>query len=1032
MTSYFSKYQERFFFLYGKTSDEFCLLPKGLLNLEEVLHRHLLEIGYNRILFYNGKQKLYFYDYESKQLCRPENKKDPQKLPSKKKSKICAGPLGMRKIRKPHQKDINSQNNSKNQSLQTNESLCYGKANDLEMVGIMDHCMRDIKTKTALIFSDGLDFIFHTEREAIRQMGSNLNQWAKEFSSNQNICIFILPEISIEDIKESLSRAPQWLFLKTKMFNQDGLPGNQMIHIGYPQKDEVYNLIHHTRLKKNMAVDWLTFRESIQPISHKVATHNIQLKEISAQLKSLKSLDKKSLEKIARQTEKTPAMKRLASMKGLTSVAEKMEQFVLFQKEKMNNDQKESVSLDQPDTCKRVLPKLSKSKTSNNLHIILTGNPGTGKTMSAALIGEIFRDAGLLESGHLVKASKEDLVAGYVGQTALQTAQKISQAMGGVLFIDEAYRFSEEGDHGFGKEAIETIMEAMSNHMGEFSVIAAGYPEKMTSFLDTNPGLKRRFGPQNIIHIPDYSPENLRHIFEQQVKQNKRNMDHTLERLLPDFIINWHSARNPETFGNAGDVINLFEEMDSLRSVRVQKMEVEKNFVNTLTPDDIPKRLKDFFKPVKASSVEEVLGNLDHLTGLTNVKSKISQLTNQIIVDLEQKRRNLKTSPIYPGHYIFSGNPGTGKTTVARLMGQIFQLQGLLGRSEVLITGPGDFIDKYVGGTEEKTKKIFQKALNGVLFIDEAHQLAEGGEHSYGRIVVKELVPFMLTNRENLCVIVAGYPDQMDRFLDLDPGLKSRFTETITFDDFSSEELTTIFNNQIEQNNEITGPELQETIKELFQVWINEKNKDFGNARDVHKLIDKMRKLRAQRLTEQDLSQLSNEDMLTFLPCDIPEHQRQKIEKKQENLDDILLTLDDLIGLKRVKNMVRSIINHIKIEKLRGDKRAIAPGHYVFVGNPGTGKTTVARKMGKMLKSLGILNKGHLIEVGRADMVAGYQGQTAIKTTEVLNQSLDGVLFIDEAYQLVEGSRDSFGKEALETLVAFMENHRDRLCIIVA
>jgi len=262
-------------------------------------------------------------------------------------------------------------------------------------------------------------------------MGSNLNQWAKEFSTNQNICIFILPEISIEDIKESLSRTPQWLFLKTKILTQDGLPGKQMIPIGYPQNDEIEHLIHYARLKQGLPVDWRTFKESILPISRKVATLNIQLKELSAQLKTLTRLDKTSLETIAEQTQKTSAIKRLASMKGLQPVAEKMEQFVLSQKEKMTNDLKKEEPLQAINTCRRLLPKPVNSKSRNNFHIVLTGNPGTGKTMSASLIGEIFRDAGLLESGHMVKASKEDLVAGYVGQTALQTSQKISQAMGG-------------------------------------------------------------------------------------------------------------------------------------------------------------------------------------------------------------------------------------------------------------------------------------------------------------------------------------------------------------------------------------------------------------------------------------------------------------------------------------------------------------------------------------------------------------------------------------------------------------------------
>lgn len=133
-----------------------------------------------------------------------------------------------------------------------------------------------------------------------------------------------------------------------------------------------------------------------------------------------------------------------------------------------------------------------------------------------------------------------------------------------------------------------------------------------------------------------------------------------------------------------------------------------------------------------------------------------------------------------------------------------------------------------------------------------------------------------------------------------------------------------------------------------------------------------------------------------------------------------------------MKETIRTLVNRLKIQKLRGDKSQLVPGHYLFVGNPGTGKTTVARLMGNIFKALGILKKGHLIEIGRADLVGQYQGHTAEKTRQVLERSMDGVLFIDEAYQLVTDERDSFGKEALETLVATMENQRHRLCIIAA
>ena len=1036
-TSYFKNYHKRLFFLYGKTSDEFCLLPWGLSRIEELLHRHLFNLGYRRIIFFNGKYKLYCYDHQTKRLLKPDSDKENDKRSKKvsKKSKICAGPLGMRKIRQNNKENTKNNNKKETDNSQNNtseESLCYGQTNDMEMVGVMDHCMRDYKIKTALIFTDGLDFINHIDQEAIRQMGGNLNQWCKEPSENENICIFILPEINVDDIQNSLSHRPQWLLLKSKMFKKNSQPKKELIIIGSPQKDEVKNLMHYYRLKKNMKVDWSAFNDAVVPITRNIITENLSLKELSTRLKKLDNLKKENLDMLARQNEKIPALERLSKMKGLGSVAKKMQQFVAFQQEKeKDNKDKKIFNEKKIDSCQRILPEIKKPKKELNLHMVLTGNPGTGKTMSASLIAEILFEAGLLELGHFVKASREDIVAGYVGQTALQTSKKISQAIGGVLFIDEAYRLTQGGDNDFGKEAIETIMEAMSNHMGEFSVIVAGYPAEIENFLNSNPGLKRRFGNQNIIHFPNYEPDDLRHIFEQKVKQMGKKLDHNLERLLPDFISNWHAAQDPQTFGNAGDVINLFEAMELNRSNRVTQMEVEKELRNTITADDIPEKFKEFFKPAKAANIEEVLKNLDNLTGLTNVKEWLCQLTDRMKLIQEQKRRNINSQPPACGHYIFIGRPGTGKTTVARMMGRIFQLLKLLGKSEVLVTGPGDLIDKYVGGTEDKTKKVFQKAINGVLFIDEAHQLAESGSHSYGRIVVKELVPFMENNKEKCCVIVAGYPEEIKAFLEIDPGLKSRFTETIVFEDFSENELASIFFHQLEQNNEIAGPGLKDSIRQVFQHWILEKDKNFGNARDVHKLLEKMRRKLSNRLAKNDFKSLSNEDLKTFLPCDIPDEDYQKTTREHESLNDILLEMNQLIGLSNVKNMIKTIMNHIKIEQMRGSGSAIFAGHYSFVGNPGTGKTTVARMMGKMFKALGILKKGHLVETGRSDLVAGYMGQSALKTKEVLERSLDGVLFIDEAYQLVN-ERDSFGKEALETLVAFMENHRDRLCIIAA
>jgi SpoVK/Ycf46/Vps4 family AAA+-type ATPase len=477
--------------------------------------------------------------------------------------------------------------------------------------------------------------------------------------------------------------------------------------------------------------------------------------------------------------------------------------------------------------------------------------------------------------------------------------------------------------------------------------------------------------------------------------------------------------------------------MDANRAYRVSGADTERRERYVLTPEDLPENMKEHLRKRKAATVEEALARLDDLVGLESVKVWLRKLTHRMRLAQEERRRGLETEPPFPGHYVFSGRPGTGKTTVARVLGEVFQILGLLGRSQVHEVGPSDLIDKYVGGTEEKCVAVYKKALNGVLFIDEAHQLADGGDNAPGRIAVRQLVPFMLNNRENLCVVMAGYPGEMARLLELDPGLKSRFNPTVVFEDFSAEELLAVFDGILEKRGETGEAGLRDELRRLFAVWEVDKKADFGNARDVNNLVERMRENRADRLlaeceAECEVVECTDADLRTFAVADIPEAEKQRMGKKVDRLEDVLAELDELIGLDGVKGNVRTLINRLKVEKLRGGEGNLAPGHYLFTGNPGTGKTTVARLMGEMFRALGLLKKGHLVETGRSDLVAGYQGQTALKTREVLESSLDGVLFIDEAYQLVESDRDSFGKEALETLVAFMENQRDRLCIIAA
>ncbi|MGI6029708.1 MAG: AAA family ATPase [Candidatus Heteroscillospira sp.] len=192
-----------------------------------------------------------------------------------------------------------------------------------------------------------------------------------------------------------------------------------------------------------------------------------------------------------------------------------------------------------------------------SLHLVFTGNPGTGKTTVARLLGAIYAAVGALPKGQLVEVDRSGLVAGYVGQTALKTQEVIQSAMGGVLFIDEAYALASGGENDFGQEAIDTILKAMEDHRDELVVIAAGYPEPMGRFISSNPGLESRFN--KYIDFPDYNGEELLAIFRMRCEKGGYAMDKEAEEYAKGYFAAMYESRT-ENFGNGRDVRNYFED----------------------------------------------------------------------------------------------------------------------------------------------------------------------------------------------------------------------------------------------------------------------------------------------------------------------------------------------------------------------------------------------------------------------------------------------------------------------------------------
>ncbi len=222
--------------------------------------------------------------------------------------------------------------------------------------------------------------------------------------------------------------------------------------------------------------------------------------------------------------------------------------------------------------------------TDMSLHMVFTGNPGTGKTMMARMMARIYRSLGILSKGQLVEVDRSGLVAGYVGQTALKTQKVIEKAMGGVLFIDEAYSLASGGENDFGREAIETLLKAMEDHRDDLVVIVAGYDEPMEKFINSNPGLQSRFN--KYLYFPDYNGEELMAMFRMRCKKNGYRLTEEAETYAKEFFEDMYKNRD-DNFGNGRDVRNRFEDIISRQANRLAAMEAPtKDDLMTITKED--------------------------------------------------------------------------------------------------------------------------------------------------------------------------------------------------------------------------------------------------------------------------------------------------------------------------------------------------------------------------------------------------------------------------------------------------------------
>jgi len=554
------------------------------------------------------------------------------------------------------------------------------------------------------------------------------------------------------------------------------------------------------------------------------------------------------------------AMAELDNMIGLTSV----------------KDQIRQITASVEAARRRVMAGYGAEKPMQ--HFVFLGPPGTGKTSVARVVAKIFYAFGLLDTPVVVEAQRADLVGEYLGATAIKTNELVNSALGGVLFIDEAYSLvndSEGQGDRFGHEAIQALLKRAEDDRTELIIILAGYEKQMEGFLASNPGLNSRFGLR--VKFPTYSPAELMALAELSLEERGEILDADARPALWRMMEDVGRRRLADELGNGRYVRSLLEKAGRARDVRIMTDGAEPSRAELLTLEasdleqagaELTARFRGYSQ---APTLESALAELDELVGLEPVKQQVHEIAAQLRVARLRERQGLSSQPPVR-HFVFTGPPGTGKTTVARILGRIFTALGLLVRPEVVEAHRADLVGEHLGSTAIKTGKLIDSALGGVLFIDEAYSLYNAGYSSgdaYGSEAVATLLKRAEDDRDRLVIVLAGYPADMDRFLRSNPGLASRFSVRIGFPSYSPEELCKIAGVIAEQHGDSFEPDALPVLGEIFSAAAARGQIDeLGNGRFARSLFERACAARDLRVADLD-EDASAADLTTVSAADL-------------------------------------------------------------------------------------------------------------------------------------------------------------------
>ena len=651
-----------------------------------------------------------------------------------------------------------------------------------------------------------------------------------------------------------------------------------------------------------------------------------------------------------------------------------------------------------------------------NLHIAITGDLGVGKIELAKKIGKVLFDAGktfkaepiierLAKFTYQSVSNEDGTLKPRRWYHSVEYSKNEENCLYVLTDIDEFlhdYRLHNEKQRAGAyyetkQKQFKYAIELLTNMFYNNYFIIVGSQEDVDSLLELSIKIKYTF-QNNIFNLPNMSIE------EMQKEYNSL--------LKPELLAEYRD--NEEEYKKRFiDFVSLNEKQLPYSNSELAKyLAVYSNTKNAIEfPPDVYNK----------KTIDESLAGI---IGLNQIKKRIKEFEKYMLYRMKAQNLGLKLASSNM-HMIFEGNPGTGKTTIARIMAQMLYDMGIVKENKLIEVERKDLIANYIGQTATKTAEVIESAKNGVLFIDEAYELAKGKDaNDFGGEAIATLIKAMEDHKDKLVVIFAGYTKEMHDFINMNPGIASRIGYTFTFDDYSPEELCQIFNSKMEK----MGFTLNDVDNEILNICdYFSKRKNFGNGRFVDKLIQETLVKHSQNCTD---------NINTIEKIDIPTLEELSNYSTDDN-KDVDEMLENIIGMANIKEKIKEFEAYIKFVKVAREKKIKVPAqnmHMIFTGNPGTGKTTIARIVAQLLYSMGVIHENKLIEVESKDLVAEYVGQSAPKTAAVIERAMGGVLFIDEAYSLanLKGSNSDFGADVIATLIKAMEDHKGEFVVIFA